>query len=266
MKRSNFVLTLGLLLLVAIAISPGFKTLSEAPVSHVQISEQDPDGPNASRGGSFCLSVKDVQGLAMEDCKVDFLQLSDDPQPSSPPPGVCSQPGDYYFDSIEVGAYSVAVTCGSHVGQMPTMVVAHDLVSPSIVLSEPISKGKFCVAKMGLPIDLDSPVVSMQSWLGFGRNGFCETAGHKLAAYKVMKVIAVSGPNCKGLDDPDCPVRAVGKATDPLLEGEFQHLLWTADISKIPSKNAVYKVTVQVAGVQKVDVHLSILNGFYVEA
>ena len=209
--------------------------------------------------GSLCLHVSDHEVEPLTSCTFNFLQLRKDPQPLHMSIDGCD---GHYFSGVQARRYDILTTCGEAVVQTSADVPEDDKGVSFVTLPEPIADGSLCMAKLGLPIDLDSPVVSIQPWLGFGKDSDCKTEGHKMAVYKVMKVSDISGPNCKGLTDPNCPVRPIGKASDSLMEGEFQHLLWTADFSKLPKGKgrAVYKLTVEVGGVQKVDVYLDVLK------
>ena len=72
---------------------------------------------DSTQFGALCLTVRDVEQKPAVGCRIDFLQLSDDPQPSAPVEG-CSEPGQYYFDSVPQGHYDVVAFCGEKAIQM----------------------------------------------------------------------------------------------------------------------------------------------------
>lgn len=231
----------------------------------VDVDDPASNGGSTPTRGKVLISVSDSQGDPLDNCTFDFLQLTDEPMTSDAPSGTdCdSADGCYYFAAITAGRYDVVATCGSLDGQRDVTVVAGSTQHVWMTLYEDIPDGQLCVGKLGLPIDLDTSVASLQMWVGYGVEGACEAATD--SQYAGMTVVELSGPDCDNLSDASCAVSPLGGANDAMIGGEHPHLLWTVeDFSSYgPTEQKIFALIVEDENGDQVTVYLDTLNGYF---
>jgi hypothetical protein len=179
------------------------------------------------------------------------LQLVTDPTPSSNPPTDCDGNGDYYFENVDAGLYDIVATCGGLTGQRKAEVIAEEYNHVWMTLMAPVPDGEFCVGKLGLPIDLDTPTADMAQWLGYGSGGACVTATS--GELSGMTVIDFSGPNCTDMNDPSCAIQVNGLVVS-MVSGFTGYG---------PDEQRIFQVLVEDSSQNTVTVYIDTVNGYF---